>query len=69
MVESFNGHFRANHLHQYWLAPLEKARQIIATWREDGHTERTHPALKKQTPATVFSAWEPSKVAGDKSLA
>ncbi len=49
IVESFNGHFRAECLDQHWFESVEEARQTIELWRVDYNTQRPHRSLQQQT--------------------
>lgn len=50
-IESFNGRFRDECLNEHWFRGLDKAREIIETWRIDYNEERPHSALGQLTPA------------------
>ncbi len=50
-IESFNGRFRDECLNEHWFTGLDKAREIIETWRIDYNEERPHSALGQLTPA------------------
>lgn len=51
LLESFNGKFRDECLHQHWFHDLADARRIVETWRIDDNHERPHSALGDQSPA------------------
>ena len=57
VMESFNGRFRDECLHQYWFTSLADARQIIEAWRIDYNQTRPHSALGYQTPEEVHQQY------------
>ena len=62
-VESFNGRFRDECLHQHGFASLEETRQTGEAWRIEDNTQRPHRALGQQTPAACEAAWAPAQQA------
>jgi putative transposase len=54
-IESFNGKFRDECLNEHVFVNLQKAQQIIETWRKDYNATRPHKSLKNKTPEE-FSA-------------
>jgi putative transposase len=52
-IESFNGTFRDECLHENWFESLEQARQIIAIWRTDYNETRPHSSCGRIPPATL----------------
>jgi putative transposase len=61
-IESFNGRFREECLHQHWFAGLEEAQATIEAWRVEYNTVRPHSALGNQTPAAYRAHWCPAKI-------
>jgi len=55
-VESFHARVRDELLNVEQFACLAEARVVIADWREDYNTRRTHSALGRQTPAAFAAA-------------
>ena len=55
-IESWNGKFRDECLNDHWFTSLKHARQVIAAWREEYNTERTHSSLGDITPAEFVAA-------------
>jgi len=49
-VESFNGSFRDELLHQTLFSTLAEARTKITEWKEDYTRIRPHPSLGNLTP-------------------
>lgn len=60
-IESFNGTFRDDCLNLHWFPSLERARQTIATWRQDYNQVRPHSALGEHTPAAFLAAFTPER--------
>ena len=56
-IESWNGKFRDECLNDHWFMSLRHAREIIAAWREEYNTERTHSSLGDITPAEFVAAY------------
>lgn len=56
-IESWNGKFRDECLNDHWFTSLKHARQVIAAWREEYNTERTHSSLGDITPAEFVAAY------------
>jgi putative transposase len=56
-IESWNGKFRDECLNDHWFTSLKHARQVIAAWREEYNTERTHSSLGDATPAAFVAAY------------
>ena len=54
-VESFNGTFRSECLNTHWFMDLEKARQLIETWRREYNDSRPHASLEDRTPTEFAS--------------
>jgi putative transposase len=50
LVESFNGRFRAECLHENWFLSLEVAKEKISNWRRDYNEHRLHSALDNLAP-------------------
>ena len=51
-IESFNGTFRDERLHENWFESLEQARPAIATCRFDYNEPRPHNSCGRIPPAT-----------------
>ena len=51
-IESFNGTFRDERLHENWFESLEQARPAIATCRFDYNEIRPHSSCGRVPPAT-----------------
>lgn len=56
-IESWNGKFRDECLNDHWFTSLTHARQVIAAWRVEYNTERTHSSLGDVTPAEFVAAY------------
>ena len=50
-IESFNGKFRDECLHEHWFQSVAHARAIIRAWRTDYNEYRPHSMLGYRTPA------------------
>ena len=55
-IESFNGRFRDECLHEHWFSDVSHARKTISEWRQDNE-RRPHSALNYQTPSEFAAAW------------
>ena len=49
-IESFNGKFRDECLHEHWFVTLQEAQLVIEAWRREYNEERTHSAIGNVTP-------------------
>lgn len=49
-IESFNGKFRDECLHEHWFLTLQEAQLVIEAWRREYHEERTQSAIGDVTP-------------------
>jgi putative transposase len=58
-VESFNGKLRDECLNEHWFVALDRAREIIETWRRDYNEARPHSGLGQRTPAEFAAAASP----------
>jgi putative transposase len=56
-VESFHARVRDELLNMELFACLAEARVVVADWREDYNTRRTHSALGRRTPDAFAAAW------------
>lgn len=55
-IESVNGKFRDECLHEHWFVSLEHARAVSGAWRRDDNEVRPHSAIQDQTPAAFAAA-------------
>ncbi len=49
-IESFNGKFRDECLHEHWFVTLQEAQLVIEAWRREYNEERTHSTIGDMTP-------------------
>ena len=52
LVENFNGRARNELVNETLFFGLDHARQKLAAWVQDCNTDRPHPSIGYQTPAT-----------------
>src|SRR4051794_3580330 len=55
-IESFNGRFREECLHQSWFTSLAEAQRLIEAWRLDYNQHRPHTSLRMATLAAFAAA-------------
>ena len=55
-IESFNGKFLDECLHEHWFITLQQSRSIIAEWRKEYSEVRPHSSCGRIPPAQFAAA-------------
>ena len=57
-IESFNARLRDEFLNGQQFDTLFEAKVLLGDWRHEYNHDRTHSALRRQTPATFAKSWK-----------
>lgn len=58
LIESVNGKFRDECLHEHWFLPLQEAQLVIEAWRREYNEERTHSTIGDVTPQEFITNYQ-----------
>lgn len=67
-IESFNGKFRDECLNEHVFVSIQRAQEIIESWRQDYNTNRPHSSLDDMTPKEFSIAFQKKQQTGITNL-